>query len=729
MRLSTERGTVFPRLDRWLPWGLGALALLVYVPALGGGFLFDDHHLVVENAFLREPRTLWRFFLHPLTSTQVAGDMYRPLTTATLMLNYACSGLRPFGYHLLNLLLHVVNGLLVWRLLRLLLPERSTWAAAFGAALFLLHPVHSNAVAYVTSRSTLLAACGVLGSLVAYRISRSAPRARTPWRLLSLAAFTGALLSKETGIVLPGLLVLADLTVWSHRLPGQPKAGWCSRNGLPVGDLRQVAGWMPFLALSAGYLLWRWLSLGTIGPMVTARPGWFNLGTACQAVWRYLQLFLAPDGLCLTRGVAVPTRMDDPVAMGAMAGYVALMALVVWWLHRRPLWACALGWFLVALFPSHPMGSLHLTAADHHLYLPSVGLVLASAALVDEGRRRWRRLTSVAVVIVLALCGLSTWQRSWLWRDEVGVWESTVRQAPQSAIAWSNLGLAHEARGRLDAAEHAFLQALRLHSGDYALVIGNLGRLMALRGDPATALPLLRLANTYQPEAPFLLSALGFSLSRLGRYDEAEVMYRRAIARNPATAEAYNNWGVDQARRGHPEAAIATFHRGLAWGVGGTDLRRHLGHTLAAQGRSVEAAVEYAQMARAPEGTVADWQQAAVLYEAAGRYAEAVAVAQAMVRLYPDDGAAHYRLGRLYGRLGRPEALRALQRATRLSPTLAEAQYDLAVTYTALEPPRLELARYHLREAQRLGWTIPDAFLRRLRTLDAAAVSGKTPHP
>lgn len=601
-------GAALASADRWLPWLVGALVFLVYAPALRGGFLFDDRHVVVENAFLREPRTLGRFFLHPLTSSGVAGDMYRPLTTATFMLNYAWGGLRPFGYHLVNVLLHLLNGLLLWRLLR---PAFSPRVAAFGAALFLLHPVHSNAVAYITSRSTLLAAAGVLGALVAYRISRTTRCRRAVWRLLSLAAFAGAMLSKETGVVLPGLLVLLDLTVW--------------RNGEAHPERRAATWrrWMPFLLLGAAYLLWRRWAIGAIGPTVAVRPGWFNLGASCQAVWRYVGLFVAPDGLCLTRQVAVPTRLDDWWANGAMLGYVGAIALTLWWRQRRPARACALGWFLIALFPSHPMGSLHLTAADHHAYLPSVGLVLGATALLALLHRRWRLVAAWGAAGVIVLAGLATFQRSRLWRDPVRVWESTVRAAPGYALALNNLGLAYERQGRLDDAERAFRRALRLDGSEYAMVIGNIGRLYAMRAAPATALPLLRLADAYQPETPFLMSAVGFTLSRLGRYAEAEVMYRRTIARNPAIEETYNNWGVDLALQDRRAEALAMLQRGLPYDNGETTLRRNLGLLLYEAGRPKEAAEQFLAMARSPLGTGEDLARAAALYETWGRPTEA----------------------------------------------------------------------------------------------------------
>ena len=557
-------------MDRRLPWVVGALTLLVYAPVLWSGFLFDDHHLIVENALLRDPRLLWRFFVSPLTSTEVSGGMYRPLTMASYMADYAVGRLAPLGYHLVNLLLHAVNAWLGYRLVRLMRPDVSALAVAAAILLWLLHPVHLNAVAYVTSRSTLLATCGVLTALCAYRRSVLDARRAAAWCLLALAACVAALGAKEIGIVTPALIVLADLTVWAAPGDADAPRRWPWRR------------WLPFVLLGLAYLGWRTHLTGALGPSTPVRPGWFNLGASCLAVWEYLRMLVLPAGVCLTRGVRVPTQAWDPVALAAMAGYVGLWLLAVWWLRRRPLMACALGWFLLALVPTHPMASLYLTAADHHLYLPSLGLVVAAAVAVEALRGRGGRLMTWALVALLAACGVTTWQRSRCWADAVCVWESTVRQAPQSVIAWTNLGQVYETRGRLDEAQRAFLTALRLGGIERGAIIGNLGRVVAARGRQATALPLLRLAVAYSPRTPLVLQALALSLSQTGRHDEAAVMYQRVIDANPAIVEAYNNWGVDLARQGRLAEAIAVFRRGVPWDDGRTSLRRNLAQALAA---------------------------------------------------------------------------------------------------------------------------------------------------
>lgn len=690
--------------DRWLPWILGALALALYAPALSAGFMFDDRHLIVENPFLRDPRALWQSFIQPRTSTGLASDMYRPLTTATLMANFALGGLQPFGYHLVNLLLHWCNGVLVYRLLRMILPKAAWVAALVGAACFVAHPLHSNAVAYVASRSTLLATSGVLLAFWAYRQSRcDKPQRRGVWFASALAAFIAALGAKETPIVVPALVILLDVTVWQET----PRRAW--------------RRWLPFVLIGLAYLCGRRLLIGAVGPLETVRPGWFNLGAACTAVWTYLGMLVAPRGLCVTRVVEVPTHVGDPVALAAMAGYAALLITVVLWIRRRPLWAASLGWFVIALVPSHPIASLYLTAADHHLYLPSVGAMIALAAITDVGWRHRRRLTTVACTAVITACGVVTLQRSLLWRDEVRVWESTVREAPRMVMAWNNLGEAYQRHDRLEDAERAYLHALRLGSLESGSIIGNLGRVISMRGTHATALPLLQLAVTYRPRSPSLLTALGYALSQLGRYDEAEAQYRQAIAIDPAFVDAYQNWGVDLALQGQSTQAAAVFRDGLRWNRGRVELRRNLARALMLQDQLPEAAAEFLRIARSRDGTADDWLNAARLYEATQDQDTALAALETLVHRDPEHAVAHYRLGHLYGLLGRPDALRELQRAVTLAPSLAEAQYDLAVTYTALEPPQLDLAMYHIQHAQQLGYPVPAAFLQRVEALVATS--------
>ncbi len=343
---------------------LAAVAVLPYLNSLGNGFHWDDHHHVLENPAIRDPGYIPRFFTDPSTFSRDPGiQMYRPLLMVTYAMNFAAGGDQGWGYHLVNIGLHLLVTLLLHRLLLLILPSPRGRGPAFAAAaLFAVHPINSQAVNYISSRSVLLAAALLLLGLSFSLAGRSPGR-----RLLLLPAavsFFLALLSKSTAIVAIPLLLAAELLL--------PVKGQRLRD--PV---LRLAG--PLIA-AAAYL---WLSRTVLERSLAnpIRPLGIQLGTQARVFWHYVRLVFAPFGFSVESDIVPVASPFSPAAMLSVAGlllFAAAAVLISLRLKSRPALFFFL-WIFITLAPTSII-PLNVVVNEHRFYLPLAGLLGMAAA-------------------------------------------------------------------------------------------------------------------------------------------------------------------------------------------------------------------------------------------------------------------------------------------------------------------------------------------------------------
>lgn len=435
---SLEPGAAHTVLLRWSA-AVAAAALLVYAQTLGHGWVFDDQMEVVLNPFVQSWEHLPRIF----SSTVWAGSgmetyLYRPLGQLTFLVNHGISGLEPWSWHLVNVLLHAGISVLVLRLgVRWGLPVA---AAGVGALLFAVHPVHVEVVAAVHGRKDLLATAFVLGVALAH------PRAREesgPWVLAAVLLLAGAVLSKETGVMAVAVVAAGDLL--SRRRREILRA---------PGTRALYAAYGATLLL---YLLVRIRVTGGLGvpetafwdnPLVGAAPG-IRLATALAVVGQGVGTLLVPAVLSPDYSyAAIPLAQGllDPRVLGA----VALMAGAVWaaWrLRERAPWVgVAVAWYGLTLLPGSNLLVLVGTIfGDRLLYLPSVAFCIAVGAglhtlLAGRGRQRGRAVALAGIVLLVAGLSLRTVQYGAAWSDDVALFSWAVEAVPNSTKAHHKLG-------------------------------------------------------------------------------------------------------------------------------------------------------------------------------------------------------------------------------------------------------------------------------------------------
>lgn len=514
----------------WLRRGpvvAASVALLVYLPSLGGGFLYDDVHVVVGNRAIRDLTAI---------GTILRYEPSRPLLVLTWALNYAVGGLRPWSYHLVSVLIHAGNAafiasLFLWMALRSGHPQPRR-AAALGACLFAASPMAAETVAYVSSRSTALATLFGLASLrLAVDVLDGGPRRRLA---ASLGLYLMALATKEEAVSIPLLLLLLDLFF---------VAGLKGREVLGRGRLH-----LPFLLLPALGLLARRAVTGTWLPPPALDHGRY-LATQVAAFPLYFLRALVPLDPAFYRGQpASPWPPDAATLLGGIAA-VGLLGSAVAVRRRWPDWSFAPIWLAAGLLPSSSLVPLKEMVVDHRAYLGGAGVLFALGGLVARSGRK-----AVAVGLV-TLLGARALHYEWVLADPVRAWEDAVRRAPRSVEAHIALGEAFAAR-RDARAEFALRTATALDPGD-AHAWTNLGAFYVENARLDDAEPAMRAAARAAPADPRIRDNLGLVLQALGREDEAIAEFEAAIAGRPPLAQPRINLAAILIRRGQKERARA----------------------------------------------------------------------------------------------------------------------------------------------------------------------------
>jgi tetratricopeptide (TPR) repeat protein len=531
------------------PGRTGAAAALLaaglYAGTLGAGFVYDDHAYVVNNPDLRGgPGRVPELFAHAFPSQAPERGLYRPLTALTLWLDRAPGGTpEPWRHHLTNLVLVAAATLAAQLALRRIVPPG---AAAAGAVLFAVHPVHAEAVAWVTGRSELLAA-GLACAAFALLVDAGRGRGGTGKAIGGGALLFAGMLAKENAAVALPLAALALAACGGARRGAAALALAAGTAGIAAAGLAKLA------------------AVGALGPASaeTVGPGglFARLPLAVAATGEHLRLLLWPDPLHLERMLRPPTRWMAPPVVAGGAVLLAWLGVMVG-VRRRPAARLLVAWPLAALLPVMHLVPIGDTVAERFLVLPSVGFCgLIAWALTGAGPLRGVRRGLGAGLVVLGAAMSVAAARPW--SDEARLWRHVTAHVPESAGAWAGLGDASAHAGRPQEATVHYRRALAIDPG---LTVARLGLAAALdaAGDAAGALEESRRAAAADPDHPAALNNLGARLARAGRPSEAAPLFRRAIEISPRYAPALRNAAQAALDLGRPAEAGELLRRARA---------------------------------------------------------------------------------------------------------------------------------------------------------------------
>jgi protein O-mannosyl-transferase len=623
---------------RWQTALVVGVTSVVYLNSFRNQFLWDDLYLIVDNPSIKHWSRAPGLFLTELFPHGILSGYYRPLQALTYLIDYSIWGLDPLGFHVTNVILHAGVALLLQRLVALLL--RDTTAGLVAALLFAVHPIHTEAVTYVAGRSDPLSALFMLAALFWF--------ARDPWlslsgtRILSLLAFFLALLAREAAVVLIPLLVLVERV-----RPRGPEGNAAWRDS--------AVRCAPYLATLAAYVAWRAAVVGLQGHASTVPaqvPLPLRVCTMARVMVEYLALLVVPIDQHMERLVRPASSALEAPVLGATLVLVAILAGAV--ACRRRAWPVAFGvaWFFIALLPVSNLVPLSTFMAEHWLYVPSMGLFLiagwAASRLVHRG---WAQPVATGVVLVVAAYGGLTIHRNRDWRDGQTFYQATLRLAPYSARAWTNLGQAYQEAGDLGKAREAYEHALQL-SPAAADVVQNLGVIEATQGRPEKALAAYERAVAMDTNLADPHNNLGNIYREQGRYDEAEREFRTALRIDPAHAAARSNLGLVLQTTGRANEAEQSFLEALRIDPDSASAHSNLGNVYFRRGELERARAEYLTA----------------------------------IRLNPDYAEAFNNLGSVQFRIGRADlAEEAYRNALRIDPGLDEARRNLSIVLRSRE--------------------------------------------
>jgi tetratricopeptide (TPR) repeat protein len=565
-----------PRLQEgktpWIIAWLAGLLVLVYWPAICGGFVWDDDVYVTNNPLLTSPhgwRDIWFSAEHQ--------SQFFPLVFTTLRLEHTLWGLNPFGYHLVNVLLHAANAALVWLVLR----RMAIPGAWITAGLFAFHPVQAETVAWITELKNTQSTLFYL--LAVWRwMNFINDKSSTRWKDYSFTIlfYVLALLSKTTACTLPAALLLIP---WMR---GE-QIGW-RRTG-------QVVPFM-ILGVAAGLVsIWWEGHLGNyrqeVGQNLTLVQ---RALVASHALWFYAGKLVFPVNLTFS-------YPHWQVSAGDFLNYLwlagCLAVALPWWFLRNTPGRRVIGavvFFVAALSPLLGFIPLYTFkysyAADHYQYIACIGLL----ALAGAGLQQIPRVFSVVVLLVL---GGLTWKQAHLYQNQTALWEDTLAKNPTSWMADDNLGTIFRGAGDFGKAIDYYHKAIRLNP-NFAQAHYNLGIVLFKTGEAGEAMGEFQKAIQLDPEDSLAFYNFANALDQNGQADEAIRQYKEAIRLDPDFINARINLGILFGRLGRLDEAAAQFQEVVRLDPDNAEAHNNLGAILRAKGRLDDAIAQFQEAVR-----------------------------------------------------------------------------------------------------------------------------------
>jgi protein O-mannosyl-transferase len=653
---QAQRGTFVTSFRVRMAAGAAVIVLAVvvaYLPAITGKFVFDDALLLTKYSPIHTRDGLYRLWC---TTESLE---YYPVSYSMFWLEWRLWGLDPVGFHVTSLALHIVETLLIWAVLRRL----SIPCAYLAAALFALHPVNVESVAWIAQQRNMMAMLFFLLSILWYLkalrslggLRERAMQAATTARLestrretasgffdrssliphpssfywLSLAAFVLAMLSKGSAAVLPVLVL--GIIWWLRRLTWR--------------ELLRIA---PFLLLAVALTAVNvWFQTHSKGEVIRAADFAERLLGAGGVVWFYLYKAFLPLHLAFVypswRIEAVNLLWWLPLS----AAFI--VSAVLWWFRRgwgRPL-LFAWSYFCVSLVPVLGFTDAgfmkYSLVADHYQHIAIIGAIAAAAAAWGAWREQvrhnapWAAIAAVTAFAAACTLAFLTGRQAGLYHDPIELYRATLQVNPECWLAYNNLGAARANSGRLQDGIECFQQSLQLNP-NYAEAHSNLGAALARSGRLPEAIEHYHQAVRLKPDYANAHLNLGAAMAMSGRPQEAIECYQEALRLEPGCAEAYNNLGLVMAGTGRPQEAIEYFENALRLDQWHADAHNNLGEALVKTGRLSEAIAHFQQALRlSPDFSIA-YFNLAMAYAQLQQSSDAVAAAQKALQLALSSG-------------------------------------------------------------------------------------------
>lgn len=526
------------------------VTIAVYANALSNGFVYDDSSQLLQNKWITSIRyipdiftkSVWSFKEDPTVS-----NYYRPLMHLIYMSNYHLFGMKAWAFHLVNILFHSTNTILVFLIIQLIVnsrterPGSSTRPAFLAALVFAVHPIHTEAVVWVAGIPEL---SFTFFSLLSFYFYLKSKKGHKTGYILSLVFFCLAAFCKETALVLPLIIFLFDIASTKS-----------------VGGYWHLKKYIPYLCIATVSFGLRVYALGGVAPEArhTYLTVWQYFINIFPLFAAYIGKLLLPVNLNAFHVFHPVTSVLESRSVIALIVTILFLFAVAVVLRRDRLSYWGLLMFALPLLPALYIPGLgENTFAERYLYLPSVGLsfIIAAALLrIDQGAAPLAQPAAVVLCLIIVSGAAATIKRNAVWKDEFSLWTDTVGKSPDGIIPRNYLGSVLFTRGETEAAIAQFRAVVAMNPDD-AESHNNLAVALKKKGLFAGAIPEYKRAIALNPKQPDFHSNLGNAYRDSGLFDEAFAEYDRALAMRPNDADLHNDMGIAYIKKGDINKAI-----------------------------------------------------------------------------------------------------------------------------------------------------------------------------
>ncbi len=642
---------------------IGLSVFIIYSNIYNSPFVFDDEPRIVENRSIKN----LSYYLNPSKLLEP-----RAVVDLTFALNYRFGKLNVFGYHLVNVWIHILNGILVYFLVSGILKQRAEFLtptnhlssesatisikliAILSAMIFVVHPVQTQAVTYTVQRYTSMAAMFYMGSMLSYLYARTvqprtAGKAIHRFNIFGLYTLTIvfgmlAFLSKENSASLPGSILLLEYLIINGRWPDWKKK-------LPWFALAFTL-WLFFVLFVSG------LFSGEVGDRnlledvsaltkeTAAVSRWSYLCTQFNVLVIYIRLLFLPINQNLDYFYPFKTGFFEGATPFAFIILIGIAGFGIWSKNRRPVITFSIFYFFITLSIESSIIPIRDALFEHRLYLPMLGFGLFISYQLFYYLSTKRTLAFIFSFAIIAFLGSAAYLRNITWQDNVILWSDVVSKSPHNYRAHNNLGLALDKQGRTDEAIDQYMQGLQI-----------------------------------KPDNEEIHNNLGLALAEQGRTDEAISHYLEALHLRPDFGQAHNNLGVVLMEKGRTEEAVSHYKEALRINPDTFKAHYNLGDALIVQkGVTPEALHHYNEALRLEPESVEAHNSLGIALIRMGKVAEGIDILQEALRIEADSVDTHANLGAALLKLGKTDqAVVYLRKALQIKPDIPEVHTNLGI--------------------------------------------------
>lgn len=622
---------------------------LIYLNSLHGPFLFDDLPFIVFNPDIKNI-----FDINAIWQASELGRPSRFLSFFSFALNYHFHRLDVFAYHVVNLMVHLVNSFLVYWMSRLIffsprlkgwkIAEDRGWISFWASVLFLVHPVQTEAVSYITQRFASLATMFYLGSVCFYMKGRITSHGKATYFLFSAIAAVFSMFTKETALTLPFAVILVEMCFF----PGRNLTRWWW-----VG--------LPFICVIPamfGFDAMRILSIehASSGSHVGDLINWKSyLLTQFRVVLTYIRILLFPFNQNLLYDFPVSKGLLEPKTLLSFLSLLSVFYFGIRIFSRHVLISFGIFWFFLTLLVESSVIPIRHVIFEHRVYLPSVGFFIGFVSALFIGLKH-RTLRVTLIFTMAVIFSFLTFQRNKVWQDDILLWSDVVKKSPGQLKGYLNLGVAYTERGQFDQAVETYSRLLEMAVN--AEAFGNRGNVYNRMGQYDLAIQDYKKALAIKPQSSQIHSNRGDAYFGLGRYDLAMEDYNQAIQLNPKYVAAYVGRALVHQKMGHDDLAIKDFDAA-------TEINPHLidpynskGALYYSKGQYHMASENYAKVIHINPGYVNAYINRAACHSQLGLLEAALSDYDKARELDWDNGQIYYNRGIVLQKMGQAEKAR-----------------------------------------------------------------------